>query len=553
MYDNRILVTNTAIIIQNYDLHSCEDLERPFTKYDPLTHKISYMAMYYDEENRRLYLPAGMDIWFVRKCLNEKYYTRIDHDPYILTGKIGMKYGPRDNEQIEALKFTCGIDEYEDNIYKSQLLLGLVTGKGKTFCSIATISFFGIRSMIITSSNSLLSQWESEILKYTTTSKKEIVRISGSDYCNMILSGNSNIANNGKIYLCSHGTLRSFGERYGWEKVHELFKILGIGMKFYDECHTSYENMMMIDYFSNTYKTYYVSATPGRSDYRENRIFQVSLKNVPMIDLFDENNDPHTSYVAIKWNSHPSAMQLSYCKHRIYKFDRNKYVDYLTRKPEFYDMLRVIMDMVKTATKDNGVVLMYIGTNEGILRVYKWISDNYREYIGQIGVFTSLVDKQSKLNEKKKKILLSTTKSAGLGEHIQNLKMTVVLAEIFKSEILARQTLGRTRDNNTLYVELVDLGFVYTKKFFYSKQSIFNKYAKDVSDTTIDSYELKRRSEILTKERDIGWRYPAVALDDKRFNLDDYDVFKEKDEDINKPKCPVKFFPKDSSSNKLFE
>jgi superfamily II DNA or RNA helicase len=550
MNTERIIVTNTAIIVQDYELHSCEELERVFSKWDGVTHKLSYMCFHYDEENKRLYLPAGMDLWFVRKCLNERYYTRIEHDPFEYLGNVKMKFPPRDNDQVEALKFMCGIEEYQDNIHKPQLLLSLATGIGKTYCSIATMCFFGIKSIVITNSNSLLSQWEGEILKYTNISEKEIVRISGSDYCNMILNGSSNKANNGKVYLCSHGTLRSFGERYGWDKVHELFIKLKIGLKFYDECHMTYENMMLIDYFSNTYKTYYVSATPGRSDYRENRIFQISLKNVPMIDLFDENKNPHTNYVAIKWNSHPSAMQISYCKHRIYKFDRNKYVDYVTRKPEFYDMLRVIMDMVKSATKNGGVVLMYIGTNEGILRVYKWIADNYREYIGDIGVFTSLVDKETKLKEKKKKILLSTTKSAGLGEHINNLKMTVVLAEIFKSDILARQTLGRTRDDNTLYVELVDLGFIYTKKFYYAKQATFNKYAKDVSDITIDSYELNRRAEIIKEERDIGWKYPAVSIEDKRFNLDDYDVFKE--EESEGPKCPVKFFPKEVKP-KLFD
>ena len=65
------------------------------------------------------------------------------------------------------------------------------------------------------------------------------------------------------------------------------------------------------------------------------------MKNVPSIDLFDENNDPHTNYIAIKWNSNPSAQEISACKSRMYGLDRNRYMDYLTRKPEFYDMMRV--------------------------------------------------------------------------------------------------------------------------------------------------------------------------------------------------------------------
>ena len=142
----------------------------------------------------------------------------------------------------------------------------------------------------------------------------------------MILNGSSGKANNASIYLCSHGTLRSFGDRYGWDKVYQLFETLGIGMKFFDECHTNYDNMLMIDFFTNVYKTFYVTATPGRSDWKENHIFQISLKNVPAIDLFDENNDPHTSYVAIKWNSNPSPMDISSCKSFKYGLDRMKYI-----------------------------------------------------------------------------------------------------------------------------------------------------------------------------------------------------------------------------------
>ena len=77
--------------------------------------------------------------------------------------------------------------------------------------------------------------------------------------------------------------------------------------------------------------------------------------------------------------------------------------------------------------------------------------------------------------EKKKKLLLTTTKSAGLGEHIPGLKMTIVLAEPFKSEILARQTLGRCRDKNTTYIEVVDEGFAYTRRCHaHLKSSGFN-------------------------------------------------------------------------------
>ena len=536
----RIKVTNTSIIVDDYDMGESEQLEKVFRIFDPIAHKMYYKGFFYDEENRRLYLPAGMDIWFVRRALDEKYYSRISNEPYQMIDNILIKYKPRDEEQIEALKFTCNVGEYEDNRFLHQLSLNLFTGKGKTYVSIATICFFKIKSIIITGSNTLLDQWRSEIIKYTNLTNTDIVSISGSDYCNMILNGSSSKAKNGKIFLCSHGTLRSFGDRYGWDKISKLFSELGIGMKFFDEAHTNFDNMLMIDFFTNVYKTFYVTATPGRSSWRENHIFQISLKNVPGIDLFDENNDPHTSYVAIKWNSNPTPQVISACRSK-YGLDRNKYINYVTQKPEFYDMMRIIMDMV---IKCKGRVLMYIGTNEGILRLYHWLGKEYPEFIGDIGIFTSLLDKQEKMKDKRKKLIISTTKSAGLGEHIEGLKMTIVLAEPFKSEIITRQTLGRTRDNNTMYIELVDMGFKYCRKFYNDKLHVFKKYATDVSDTMIDSYELNRRSKILKVERN-HYQICPIELADDRF---DFSFIKQE----QGPICPVEFIDNSViSSNKI--
>lgn len=547
MFDNeRIKVGNSFICVTNYELHESEELEAPFMVFNPVNHKLELHTLYYDKENKCMYLPM-VDIWWVRRCLGEKYYQRLDANPYKTFEPVQIKYKPRDERQVEFLKFMVGLEDYSDNADKNQLSLNAGTGSGKTYCSIATICYFRINSMIITASNSLLTQWEKNILEYTSMNSKDICRISGSDMCNMILMGNSNKANNAKIFLCSHGTLRSFGDRYGWDKVNQLFLHLGIGLKFYDEVHSNFDNCMMIDYFTNVYKTYYVTATPGRSNWKEDKIFQISLKNVPAISLFVES-EKRTSYIAVKWNSNPTPQVISACKSRMYGLDRNKYMEWLTKNPEFYKMLHVMMhEMVMPVLRKGQRVLMYIGTNNGILRVYHWIAETYPELIRDIGVFTSLVSKEDKLKEREKRLLLSTTKSAGLGEHIEGLKMTIVLAEPFKSEILARQTLGRTRDNNTIYIEMVDLGFIYTRKFYTSKISTFNKYAKDVSDMTIDKYELNRRNTSAEEDED-KWQRCPLRLADNRFNFEG--VLPQNDSKISSPyRCPISFHKKHQNPN----
>ena len=496
---SQVIVRNSCIKITDYKPEQAPKLERSFMVWDALTHRYMPVGMFYDTENKSLYVPRGIDIWFVKKQVGCKDHIMDVPNQYLPTTKFLMKTQPRDERQVEALKFTCGVGpEYENNEYLPQLSVNLNTGVGKTYVSIATIAFYQIKSMIITGSNTLLNQWKGAIKEHSNLTDKDILFISGSGMLNMILQNKSRVANKASIFLCTHGTIRSFGDTYGWDKVNDIFKVLGIGIKIFDEAHQNFENMCKIDFFTNVMKTFYVTATPARSDFRENRVYQISFKNVPFIDLFDQSSDPHTDYLAIRFNSHPAPYIISNIRNA-YGLDRNKYVDYITQNEYFYMALRVILEMIKGF---KGKTLFYIGTNPGILRVYKWICTNYPEYIGDVGIFTSLVDKADKLKERDKKIILTTTKSAGAGEDIKGLKVTVVLAEPFRSEVLARQTLGRTRDPNTLYIELVDMGFNAIRKYYYAKLPVFNTYAASTSDTVLESYELKRRNEKIIEKRE---------------------------------------------------
>ncbi len=511
-----VILRNSCIEITNYKMGDSETLENNFKVYDPVRHCFDILGMYYDKSNNKLFLPRGIDLWYVKKHAEVKKHKVADYNPYQFFNKEAfLRLKPRDEEQFQALNFMCGLtDEYEENLYLPQLSVNLSTGKGKTYCSIATMCFFQIKSIVITGSTSLLNQWKENIMKYTNFTEEDIFSLSGSTVMNMVAKGKSEKAKKANIFLASHATIRSFASNYGWDKLNDVFKGIGVGIKFIDEAHTNFDNMLMMDFYSDVYKTYYVTATPKRSSKSEDKIYQLSIKNIPSVDLFNEDTDPHTDYIAIKWNSDPTAIQISRCNNKFYGLDRNKYIDYVTKQPNFYKMMYIVMDMVISF---GGRALFYIGTNEALLRVYKWIGHNYPELLGDIGVFTSIVDKEHKLLEREKKYILSTTKSAGLGEHIEGLKTTVVLAEPFKSEVIARQSLGRTRDSNTNYIELVDLGFKQIKSFYYSKLPVFNKYALSTSDIMIDQYELDVRSKRLKNEREKHISMSPLRFYDPRF------------------------------------
>lgn len=490
---NKIVLKQTCIEINDYDLGDSYKLENTFSIYDPVYHSKFYKCIHYIPEKRKLIIPRGIDVFWLENLFMTDATIDRKYDEFDYVDNIMIQTLPRDDVQKEALRFMIGLEEYESNANKSMLSVNLNTGKGKTYVSVATIAFLHMRSMIIASSVNWLEQWKERIMEYTDIKANEICFISGSGTINRLFQKD---ISQYKIFLVTHSTLKSYANSNGWDAITNLFKYIRIGIKIYDECHLALDTMSMVDFYTNTYKTYYVTATPARSDQSENIIYKFYFKNVPAIDLFDENTDPRTRYLAIRYHSHPTAQEISKCKNQ-YGLDRNKYTNYIVNNENFHYIMHIIVDRIK---KTYGKVLIYIGTNEAIKVVKKWIETNYPELAHQIGVYTSIVT-ENKDEQLEKKIILSTTKSCGAAMDIHDLKLTIVLAEPFKSEVLARQTLGRTRDKNTLYIDIVDEGFIYTRKYYEYKKPIFSKYATQCNDVKLSDEELASKANELYEAR----------------------------------------------------
>ena len=511
MYDHKIIVKNSHIEIHEYNMGDCRALEGSFALYDIISHSYYYLGLHYDEENKILYVPRGIDIWRLEKWFGCDAYVDHYYDDCRRMDDITIKSLPRDERQKETLRFMLGQDEYSNNKYKSQLCVNLNTGVGKTYVSTFTMAYESVASMVITYSKSLLKQWADKIIEYTNIAKKDIYMISGSNTIHMILNGKHNPK---KIYLATHSTIKSYGDQYGWDKIGELFKLLGIGIKIFDEAHQNFANTIMIDFFTNTWKTYYVTATLMRSDKNENIIYNLYTKNIPKIELFDKESDPHTKYLALLYNSKATGYEISNCKNQ-YGLNRVKYVNLMRKKERFWQMFDITFDFI---TKLGGKSLICIATNDAICDVYDYIMENYPNYKNQIGVYTSLVNKD-KEDQLRKPIILTTTKSAGTGMDIKGLKSITILLEPFKSPVLARQTLGRCRDSNTWYIELVDLAFPQTRKYYYEKLPVFEKYALSVqhiqfNDADIESKSMEVRDQLrsYTRNKNVVYMIDPISF-----------------------------------------
>lgn len=488
----QITVKHSSIVVDEYEAGMSPILERTFTIYDPLTHQGYIKGIDYNEETKRLIVPRGIDIGWLEYQLQCKAYTDTHCDPYLTFPEMIMvKYPPKNERQQETLQFMVGADPYRHNAYKSQLCVNNNTGEGKTWACITAACCLNMRAIVITAQINWLEQWKNRILEYTDLYNRDILMLTSSASINRILR--EGVPANCRFILASHSTIANYGKQCGWEAVGELFKIMQVGLKFYDEAHLYFDNMCKIDFYTNTFRTYYVSATLARSNKDEDIIFKYYIKNVPIITFFDPEVDPHTKYRAIIFNSQPTPQQITSCKNA-YGLNRHAYTNYVVEQENFEYLLHIIMCEIVIPCA--GKILMYIGTIAAIEKVKAWLEEHYPMFT--YGVVNCEVT-NSKKSQLDKHIILTTTKSAGAALDIKGLAKTIVLAEPFKSEVLARQTLGRTRDPDTEYIDIVDSGFFHTKKYYEHKLPIFDKYATECEEERYNVNALRAHADELTE------------------------------------------------------
>lgn len=472
----KIDVYNTKIVINDYILGDCKKLENNFKFYDPLLHKKIDMCMEYDEINKKLYIPRGIDILYIENLFNCTANIIFNGDEKQRINPPKLKYKPRNEIQFNTIDFMCGYNKYKHNLSRSQLSINLITGKGKTFCTIASLVNIGLKSIIIVSYNDWMIQWKNCIHEYTDTKMNEVVFIKGSGSIDRLFIRKD--LDKIKFIIASHDTIKSYASKRGWERINILFKQLKIGVKVFDEAHLNFDNVCKIDFVTNTFKTFYLTATPAKSDEKQNRIFQLYFKNIPSIRMFDKENDPHTNYNAILYNSNPSPIAISSCKN-VYGFDKNRYSMYITDKDNFYNMFNIFLYKALKNKKKN---IFYIATNAAILKVYDYIKKHFPNIINYVGIYTSRIPKDKKLLELNKRIILSTTKSLGTASDVKGLQCVFNVAEPFKSKVLAEQAFGRTRDKDTDYYDIIDLGFRPINTYYKYKKPIYTKMAKKCTE-----------------------------------------------------------------------
>lgn len=455
-------VYNTHIEIHPYKLGDVPKIEKACSVYIKAEYRYESIGFYYDEHAEILYVPRGLSLTWLESLFDSKCIIHSEYDKSKNISNIRLTGAPRDETQKASIAFLTSSGKFKASGTNSQLILNLDTGDGKTFCTIAAICKMKKKAIIITHTEIIRDQWISSFLEHTDISSEQMMTIEGTSTIDNIISGKAKSAD---IYFISHATISSCANKRGWDYIKFLFQKLSVGIKVYDEAHLCFKNVIRTDMFTNTYLTIYLTATLGRSDDSENRLYKKCFSNAFKFgkkSLGYNEHEKHIVYVPIIFRSNINDFEISKTK-TAYGFSFNRYLEIMMNKEPNY-LKDIIYYVLNIAIKIEGRILITTSTVESIRWIEKLLHDIKDPEIQlngrTIGTYHSKNSSEDNLYAKEKAdIIISTIKGNGTGSNIKNLR-SIINIESFSSPIMSNQLAGRLRpydDNRECYVfDIID-------------------------------------------------------------------------------------------------
>ena len=487
----KILVYNTHIEISPYHRGECEKLEKSMSVFDRVCH--CYVPVAYYIENDTLYLPRGFNLSKLEFFFNEVPSIQNGYDKYNrFETPVEIKGKPKNQIQKDSIDFLLSKGNYGRGKLFTQKSLNLDTGDGKTFCSIYAIAKMGLKTIIITHKKKIREQWKEEFLDKTDIDPDRIYIIDGRRGMDKIMQGKVDA----DIYLVNHQTLHSYArlsddeneeesltyENQNWSRIRDFFKKIRVGIKIIDESHLFFNNTLMIDYFSNTRYTFYITATFNRSDYYEDKIFRQAFSSVYRFGeetLDYEEKRKHINFVIVYFHTRPTTRD-KYSMVTRYGFSAYRYIDYELKNNPEHHMITLICNLVKKIEYMEGKILINVPKIEAV----DYVANELRkETDKKVGTVYSKNDPELNREGYESDIICSTIKSIGVGDDIGGLRC-IINTEPIASASRADQLKGRLReyapDMDTFIFHLVDTSIEQNLIFLDRIMPLMEKKCKKI-------------------------------------------------------------------------
>jgi superfamily II DNA or RNA helicase len=491
----RLVMPDTVIanfshyVIPNYDLGDCTTIENQLSVFNNRIYQREIVGFAYDEDKRELRIPRGYSADKLASTLDRTVEVNTKPQAYERMD-IQLLREPREPLQLEVISFFCGGNKrYQYTKGHSQLYCDLDTGKGKTYCMTAAMSYFGHKAVIFTpgQASRIADQWYEGILEATTKTKSSVMIVKGSKDCLSILKGEREDVD---IFIFNRATVRSFARQHGWDTFQKVIEKTKAGIKVIDEAHWDFATNVKIDCYTNVKRNFYLTSSAGRGDRDEDRIFQRLFSRVPIIGKeFATIETNHIIMIIFTFHHKPTTKQRINCKTKD-GLSAAKYSDYLVEhqgaRVPFFNAIYKAINTIMVPYREDGGKLLILGSTKAFLTVVaKFLERNFPEY--SVGMYTSDIPKKDRERELEKDIILGTEKGLGTGADIYNLQFMINTIP-YSNKIYADQLPGRLRKNNksVYYMEVLNSDFQEAYAQYQNRLPYLGKKAKQGKIITID-------------------------------------------------------------------
>ncbi len=480
MYESvEITVFRTHIEIYPYKEGQCQQLERSLSTYDYVCHKWKRVA-YYIQDNI-LYIPRGVSRSYLYRLFNVEPIDAPRFDPMKPMEKASPLKEAKSDIQQDAMDFLLSRERFSIHSKQPQMSLNLDTGDGKTYAAIYAALTYGYKTIIITHANTIKSQWIDSLENMTDIDMNRVL-ILDTNTLEVLMAQDTNKSDDYDIYLVNHQTILSYAKSYGWNKVREFFKRYYIGIKIIDEAHKFFENSFMIDCFSNTYKTFYLTATFLRNDKKENYIYNVCYSQTIRFgqETFDyASKRKHIVAIIVPFMSSPDYGETISVRTKR-GFSVYKYIDYELNESN-NTLIKILFKLMRESERLEGKRLILVPKKETIDLVAELVKERYPDKsVGKI--YSDNSDKEND-KSKEKDIIISTAKSSGTGLDIHGLRIVYNLEPI-ASQGYIDQVRGRVReyskDKDTFFYYPVDTSIPDCVDMLNRVLPVFKRKCKEV-------------------------------------------------------------------------
>ena len=478
---NEIVLRHGHIAITNYKMGDNVNFEHSLSKWDKMRYRYILMGGYYVKKLREFRINRGYDLgrlkWFF-----PNHTFRIDNDAFPSdTVDVKLMVPPKDDFQRVAITFMACQGEYKKNSYYTQQLIEATCGSGKTFCAVASSAVWSGGCIVFIPIGKLLVQWRDAFTTFTSIKKNEIMIVKGSDKCEKIRNGECSGI---KIFLMSTDTFNSYHDRYGDLKTIEMLRATRAHVKIVDEVHRDMGICSKIEALSNFHINYYMSASPGRADRFEDKIFEISFTNTPKFGYdFQHESEKHINIIIKKYVFDPTNNQVRQMYNPRIGLNGKSYEKVLTtaipeQRRSFDDSLRIMFQWSKPILDKGNKILVLTNTIAGTEYV-KMIADAF--FPGEVSTYYSSKSKEERKKALEKTVIVATEGS--LGTRADNKGIQHVYNIItYSNKIGATQYPGRGRkiddDTPIVYVEFVNMEYRKTYNQYLARKPYLVRVAR---------------------------------------------------------------------------